>query len=292
MKKLCKVIVIILGIALLILCIGYFYGSRHFIVRSTELSFTDLPDRYDGLRIVQFSDFHAGAFHLGHESDVREIVDLINSQHPDVIVFTGDIVTQSSHELDGFEDALSSLSAPYGVYSVMGNHDYALYNHGWSERKKAEDVALLQSKEKMMGWHLLLNDNAEIDEGLYIIGVENQGMALRFPKKADMKRAMKNVPEDAFKILLSHDPTHWHNGVTDSTNIQLTLSGHTHSGQFRLFGWSPVSWVYDEWNGVYRDSAQVLHVSSGVGCVPVPMRIGAWPEINVIILRKKVLNFK
>ncbi len=286
------VFVLVLG------CFGYFYGSRHFIVNEQTVYFDDLPDNFDGYRIVQFSDFHAMSFHLGHEDDVKTLVNLVNAQHADLIVFTGDLVTISANELVGFEQSLASLSALDGVMSIMGNHDYALYQRGFTSEQRMEDVRSLQRKQRDMGWQLLLNDHQIIrrgDDSISIVGVENDGEAPRFPSYGDLHKAMSGIGDGTFMVLLSHDPTHWRRKVIPDTDIQLTLSGHTHAGQFKLFGWSPVSWVYKEWSGEYCNEKvnkygqhvrQNLVVSEGVGCVPVPFRVGAWPEINVITLRK------
>ena len=292
MKIVKRVLHIIIGIVLLFiatLMVGYFYGSRHFVIKQQTITLKDLPDAFDGYRIVQFSDFHALAFHLGHEADVAKIVDLINGQQADLICFTGDLVTIRSNELDGFGQQLSRLSAPDGVYSVMGNHDYALYQHKVTPAQRRADIRSLQSRQASFGWHLLLNGNTIVrrgDDSIAIVGVENDGTPPHFPSYANLGQAQDGLPEGVFKILLSHDPTHWQRRVLPDTDIQLTLSGHTHAGQLQIFGWSPVSGIYDEWTGLYEHEGRFLHISNGVGCVPVPFRIGAWPEINVITLKK------
>ena len=299
-----KKMIIGIGVFFLVVAVmflfGYAYGSRHFVVREQTLYFDDLPREFDGYRIVQFSDFHAGAFHLGHDKDVAEIVDLINAQKADLIVFTGDLVTRKSSELDGFIDTLSHLSAPDGVYSVMGNHDYALYMRHYTVGQRLADVKELHRKQAAMGWHLLLNEHEVIHRGadsIVIVGVENDGTPPHFPQYGDLVKATDGVADGAFKILLSHDPTHWQRSVIPDTDIQLTLSGHTHAGQFHVFGWSPVKHVYQEWTGVYTNEtidkhtgtsrSQTINVSEGVGCVPIPFRVGAWPEICVLTLRCK-----
>ena len=293
---------IAIGILLLVLvtllCVGYFYGSRHFVVREQIIQFEELPDAFDGYRICQFSDFHAFAFHCGHEKDVQKVVELINAQHCDLIVFTGDLVTIQAKELDGFMDQLSLLSAPDGVVSIMGNHDYAMYHRRLTKAQRRADIKDLYRRQRDMGWTLLLNENITIRRGndsLVVIGVENDGTPPHFPRFADMKKAMRGVDPHSFQVMLSHDPTHWHRTIIPETDIHLTLSGHTHAGQFKLFGWSPVKSVYGEWTGLYdnvkertdgQPLRQYLHISEGVGCVPIPFRVGAWPEICVITLRK------
>jgi len=302
-KKILKIMFITLAVLLILLialfAFGYFYGSRHFVVNERTLYFEDLPTEFDGYRIVQFSDFHAMAFHCGHDSDVPEVVDLINSQHADLIAFTGDLVTIQANELDGFMDYLSTLSAPDGVVSIMGNHDYAMYQRKFSKAQRRADIKELYQRQRDMGWTLLLNANLTLHRGedsLVVVGVENDGTPPHFPRFADLKKAMSGVEDDAFVVMLSHDPTHWQRSIIPDTNVQLTLSGHTHAGQLKILNWSPVSLVYKEWSGVYTHQkqsesginiTQTLHISEGVGCVPIPFRVGAWPEINVLTLKKK-----
>ncbi len=297
-RKMWITLAAIVAFLLVLGCIGYFYGSRHFVVHDRTLYFDNLPDSFDGYRIAQFSDFHAMSFHMGHEEDVRTVVDLVNSLHCDLIVFTGDLVTIQSGDLDGFDSCLASLSAPDGVMSIMGNHDYALYQRGLTPGQRSEDVRKLQRRQRDMGWQLLLNDHRIIRRGgdsIAVVGVENDGEAPRFPSYGNLPKAMSGIGDGTFTVLLSHDPTHWRRKVIPDTDIELTLSGHTHAGQFKVFGWSPVSWVYQEWSGRYGNEKtdktgmsvrQTLVVSEGVGCVPVPFRVGAWPEVNVITLRK------
>ena len=299
LKKMLIVIGLIILLFIVVLSIGYFYGSRHFVVHEETIEFQDLPDEFDGYRICQFSDFHSFSFHCGHEEDVQKVVDLINPQQCDLIVFTGDLVTIQANELDGFMTQLSQLSAPDGVISIMGNHDYAMYQRKFTKAQRRNDIKDLYKRQYDMGWQLLLNEHTSIHRGedsLVIIGVENDGTPPHFPRFADLKKAMSGIDEGSFQIMLSHDPTHWRRSIIPETDVQLTLSGHTHAGQFKIFGWSPVSFVYNEWSGVYENEKkdasgetvrQVLNISEGVGCVPVPFRIGAWPEINVLTLRKK-----
>ena len=266
---------------------GYFVGRFRYQVHNQDISFYDLPAEFDGYRIVQFTDMHVGSFTGGYEIEVQKIVDLIDRQKPDLIVFTGDLVNRTADELAIYQRMLSGLSAPDGVLSVLGNHDYAIYKRSFTPAQRKADKQKMIRYQKSFGWNLLLNDNVKITRGqshIYVLGVENQGYTKDyFPRLARMDKAMKGVADSDFKILLSHDPTHWHYDIAGKTNIQLTLSGHTHAGQFTLFGWSPVSWTYPEWLGVYLEGSQVLNVSGGVGGL-IPFRIGAPPEINVITL--------
>jgi len=285
---------LIIGMAFLLFFIflwtyGYHYGRFRYQVHEQTICFYDLPLDFDGYKIVQFSDLHVGTFRGGHEMEVQRIMDLINAQHPDLIVFTGDLVNFRSAELDGFQCMLSELKAPDGVYSILGNHDYALYARSLTDRERADDVQELIRRQRSYGWNVLLNDHTTIQRGkshLCLAGVENQGYSkMRFPKRADLSKALSGVRRSDFTVLLSHDPTHWRHDIVPQTSVQLTLSGHSHAGQFKVFGWSPVQMVYSEWSGTFVEGSQVLSVSEGVGCL-IPFRFGAWPEINVITLRR------
>ena len=218
--------------SLFLLCAGYFWGRNNFVVRHQTFYFNDLPKSFDGYRIVQFSDMHVGTFLHGHEGDVKTIVDLINRQNCNAIMFTGDLVNHQACELDGFDDVLSKLNAPDGVFSVMGNHDYSMYMRYADEAMRRADVEDLQSRQRSYGWHLLLNEHKIIRRGkdsIAVVGVENDGRP-PFPSLGDLKKATRGLSECAFKVLLSHDPTHWQREIVPDTDIQLTLSGHTHAG--------------------------------------------------------------
>lgn len=274
--------------SMFILCFGYLQGRSRFVVHHQTFYFTDLPEEFDGYRIAQFSDLHIGTLRKGHEQDARKIVELINNQHCDMIVFTGDLVNHQACELDGFKDDLCRLSAPDGVYSIMGNHDYSMYLKYPTEAMRKADVIDLQRRERSYGWKLLKNEHDIIrrhGDSIAIIGVENDGRP-PFPSLGDLPKATKGIGKGTFAVLLSHDPTHWRREILPDTDIQLTLSGHTHAGQFKVFGWSPVAFVYDEWSGAYNEGKQILNVSDGIGTVMFPFRFGAWPEINVITLKR------
>ena len=273
--------------AITLLTYGYFIGRHQYVVHQQTFYFSDLPKQFDGYRIVQFSDMHIGTMRDGHEADVRTIVDLINAQHGDAILFTGDLVNHQSAELDGFRRDLNKLHAHDGVYAVMGNHDYSMYIRYPKEEERAADVKELQRRIRSYGWDLLLNEHRVIRRGkdsLIIAGVENDGRP-PFPAYGDLPKTMKGLKRNCFTVLMSHDPTHWRRKIIPQTNIQLTLSGHTHAGQLKVFGWSPVTHVYKEWSGAYTEGNQILNVSDGIGAVMFPFRYGAWPEINVITLR-------
>ena len=283
----------IIGMALAIFAIallsfGYFVGRHHYVIHRQTFYFPDLPKRFEGYRIAQFSDMHIGTLRDGHEEDAKKIVELINAQHCDAILFTGDLVNHQSMELDGFQRDLSKLSAPDGVYAVMGNHDYSMYIKYPTEKERDADVEELQRRIRNYGWTLLLNEHRVLRRGndsLIIAGVENDGLP-PWPALGDLPKTMKGLKRSCFTVLMSHDPTHWRRAILPRTNIQLTLSGHTHAGQFKVFVWSPVSYVYREWSGAYAEGNQVLNVSDGIGAVMFPFRFGAWPEVNVITLRR------
>lgn len=289
--------------AFLILGFGYVEGRHHYRVHEQTFTFSNLPKEFDGYRIAQFSDLHIGTFADGHREDVSKIVRLINAQRCNAILFCGDLVNFESHELDGYDSLLSSLHTPDGVFAVTGNHDYPTYIRRRDFDRKA-DMARLRRLERSFGWKLLLNENVVLHRGkdsLALIGVENDGNP-PFPSLGDLPKAtegLKNVmrvkkeksvgqEDHTFSVLMSHDPTHWHRRVVPDTRIDLTLSGHTHAAQFKVFGWSPVEYVYKEWSGSYTDGAQLLNVSEGIGQILFPFRFGAWPEVNIITLRRRV----
>lgn len=276
---------------------GYTIGFQKLQVKEHVFASPDLPEAFDGYRIVQFTDLHIGTLRK-YKPFIEKLVDSINAQKADAIVFTGDLVNYHASELDGFETILNRLRAPDGVFSIMGNHDYMSYYKWVNKKEQIHNIQLLHEIEHNMGWQLLLNENKIIRRGsdsIAIIGVENDGKP-PFPQKGDLKKAMQGIPQYSetkgerspfFKILLSHDPTHWRRRVLPETDIQLMLAGHTHAMQFKILGYSPSSWFYDEWDGFYKEGMRALFVSIGVGEVLLPIRIGAWPEIDIITLHKK-----
>lgn len=276
---------------------GYTYGPQNIQVKQVDFYSADLPDCFDGYRIVQFTDLHLVSFQSSPQI-VEKAVDMMLAQRPDLIAFTGDLVSIDAHELKAFEKTLSRLHAPDGVYSILGNHDYLEYARYLSEKERATQFSKLKSIEQRMGWQLLLNENRIIRKGndsIAILGVENDGKP-PFPERGNLAKALNKLPANAipgsdslrmFKVLLSHDPSHWKRKVLPQTDIQLMLAGHTHGMQFMLFGWSPSQYIYPEWNGMYKENNRALHVSMGLGGALIPFRFGAWPEINVITLRKK-----
>ena len=273
---------------------GIFKGKYNYKVLRYTLTFDDLPDAFDGFQMAQVSDFHCGSF--DNRARVQYGIDLVNKQEADVIVFTGDIVNNRAVELEPWKKILGTLSAKNGVYSVLGNHDYGDYYPWDSEAAKADNLTDLVRLQKEMGYQLLRNEHAILEkEGshLAIVGVENWGTG-GFKKAGDLNAALSGLDQKTFKILLSHDPSHWQVEVKEgNVRIPLTLSGHTHGMQFGieipgLIKWSPVKWRYPYWAGVYKENNRFLNVNRGFGFLAYPGRFGIWPEISVITLKKSV----
>jgi len=271
---------------------GFTKGKFNFRVLEESLAFDKLPEAFHGLKIVQISDLHLGSFYE-HFNEVERGIDLVNSLNPDVIFFTGDLVNNYSWEIDGWEGILSKLKAKHGVYSIMGNHDYGDYGYFASEEDKQKSVSEVKSRQQEFGFNLLNNQLVKLQkDGEYIelIGVENWGKTSR-TNPGNLAEALKESRQESFKILLSHDPTHWEEEVKDKTDIDLTLSGHTHGMQFGVeipgFRWSPAQYLYTYWAGLYQTANQSLYVNRGFGNTIAPGRVGMKPEITVINLLKK-----
>jgi len=286
-----RVGVIIAGIPFISIIYGIGWGRFNFIVRKSNLFFKNLPNEFNGFKIVQISDFHLGSF-ITNKDKVEEIVELVNEQNPDLILFTGDLVNNLATEIEPFIPTLSNLKAKYGMYSILGNHDYGEYVHWNTIEKKNENLAQLIKYEEQIGFKMLLNSSANISFGeasFSLIGVENWGLP-PFPQYGNLNKALENVNDNSFKILMSHDPTHWDAEVTEKTNIDLTLSGHTHGAQFGIeipgWRWSPVNLRYKQWGGIYKNNNQMLSVNTGIGFIGFPGRIGMPPEVGLITLRK------
>ena len=271
---------------------GMYKGKYNFKVLKYTLHFEDLPQAFDGYRLTQISDIHSGSF--DNIEKVKYAVDLINEQQSDVILFTGDIVNNKATELEPYVDIFGKLKAKDGMFSVLGNHDYGDYVRWNSEADKAQNLEDLKQLQKNIGFDVLLNDNRFIEkngERIALVGVENWGKG-GFKKAGDLKKASANIAKDDFKILLSHDPSHWDAQVVpDDYHYHLTLSGHTHGMQFGIeipgwFKWSPVKWRYKHWAGIYEQMGQYINVNRGFGYLAFPGRVGIWPEITVIELKK------
>jgi predicted MPP superfamily phosphohydrolase len=273
---------------------GAWRGKFNYQVRSYKLSFDDLPAAFDGYTITQLSDIHVGSFE--NREEVQSAIDMANGLGSDVIVFTGDLVNNVAREMHGWEGVFSQLNAKDGVYSVLGNHDYGDYVQWESPEKKQENLQELQDIQTGMGWRLLMDEHQTISRGLdklNIVGVQNWGDG-RFPKYGDLEKATAGLDPEAFKVLLSHDPTHWDLQVRDyPSKYHLTLSGHTHGMQFGVeipgfLKWSPVSFVYKKWAGIYKEADQFLNVNRGFGFIGYSGRAGIWPEITQITLKRSV----
>ena len=279
-----------LGIALLTmayLIFGATEGKQYFQVKKTTIESKDVPQAFDGYRIVQLSDMHVGSWN-GNTQAMEKAVSIINDLKPDLIVFTGDLVNNLASELDNFIPVFSKLKAKDGVYSVLGNHDYSTYIHWENPEDQKEELVRLKQKQAKMGWTMLNNRHIKLynqNDSIALIGVENSGRP-PFPDYAKLSEAMQGT-EGMFQILLSHDPTHWRREVLPQTDIELMLAGHTHAMQTKIFGFTPAQFIYAENDGLYQEGEQMLYVNIGLGHLLYPMRLGAWPEITLLTLRKK-----
>lgn len=271
---------------------GMYRGKYNFRVLSYTLHFDDLPAAFDGYRLTQISDIHSGSF--DNRKEIEYAVNLINEQKSDAILFTGDLVNNKAEEMLPWKNLFGQLTAKDGVYSVLGNHDYGDYVNWTSNDAKKENLQQLKSIQKEMGFDLLLNESRFIEkdnERIALVGVENWG-AGGFKKAGDLKKASERIDKDDFKILMSHDPSHWEQQVvSDDYHYHLTLSGHTHGMQFGIeipgwIKWSPVKWRYKQWAGIYEQLGQYINVNRGLGFIGYPGRVGIWPEITVIELKK------
>ncbi len=275
---------------------SFFYamlkGKYDFKLHKETLYFDDLPDAFDGFTITQISDIHSGSF--DNTDAVQRGIDIAKAQKSDLFVFTGDLVNNAAWEIEPYMDRFSQLKAPYGQFSILGNHDYGDYITWDSEAEKAANLDKLKQHHKALGYHLLLNENVVIEKGgqkLSLVGVENWGRG--FIQLGDLDKALQGVDKDAFKILLSHDPTHWEEKVRyHPTTIHLTLAGHTHGAQFGVetahFRWSPVQYRYLDWAGLVNEKNRYLYVNRGFGFLAFSGRLGIWPEVTVITLKKKM----
>lgn len=263
-----------------------------FKVRRKSVVLPNLPSAFEGLKIVQISDVHSGSFYNG--SSFERAVEMIMAEKPDVIFFTGDLVNDRSSEAEPHINIWKKLQAPLGVFSILGNHDYGDYVVWETEEAKKANLDRLKEIHKEMGWDLLLNEHRILEKGgekIGLIGVENWGGALNFPKKGDIPKAKAGMPDVPVKLLLSHDPSHWNKQVTtDHKDIDVTFSGHTHGFQFGIeipgFKWSPSQYVYHQWAGLYSEENQHIYVNRGLGFLGYLGRVGIKPEITVLELNR------
>lgn len=267
-----------------------FSNKYNYHVNKVKLAFNNLPAAFKGLKIVHISDIHSGSFQ--DKNAVSKGVDMLLAENPDLILFTGDLVNDRADEMKNYTDIFSKVKAPMGVYSTLGNHDYGDYTDWPSEEAKKENLQTLKEVHKNMGWRLLMNEHVVLEknnEQIALLGIENWSAFGRFPKYGKMETAYPGSEKYPFKILMSHDPSHWDAEIkTKYTDIDLMLSGHTHGMQFGIenpyFKWSPVQWFYKQWAGLYEDGKQKLYVNRGYGFIGYPGRVGILPEITVIEL--------
>lgn len=282
------------AVGLVLLCIlviayGNLIGLYRTTVKEVTFAHEQVPAAFDGYRIVQISDLHVSTFER-HPERLQQTIDKINALQPDLICFTGDLVSMTADEVTPFAEILRSLRAKDGVVSVLGNHDYATYVRNFSDEQKELAVnQLIETERNILGWNLLLNESKMLVRGndtLCILGSENQscgGNGISPIKRGDLAQALSGTA--GFRVLLTHDPTHWRGEVL-GTDIPLTLSGHTHAAQFRIFGWTPARWIYPDSDGLYTEGGQLLYVNTGIGCT-VPFRVGVPQEITMITLAHK-----
>ena len=287
-----KIALLIASIPIPFVLHGIFKGRYNYKVYNYDLNFEDLPKEFDGYQITHISDIHSGS--LNNIKSVEYAVELINEQNSDLILFTGDIVNNRADELDVWKNTLSKIEANDGKYSVLGNHDYGDYVNWKFEHEKKDNFEKLLKIQNEMGFNLLMNENINIkrnQQSISLIGVENWGKG-RFKKKGDIDTACNGLNENDFKIVMSHDPSHWDEILKNhNTHFHLTLSGHTHGMQFGIeipgwIKWSPAKWAYKHWAGLYNENKQFLNVNRGFGVLGFPGRVGIPPEISVITLKK------
>ncbi len=267
-----------------------FSNKYNYQVRRVRLSFDNLPAGFRGLRIVQLSDIHSGSF--GNQQAVSKGVDMVLAERPDLILFTGDLVNDRAVEMKGYQDLFARLRAPMGVFSTLGNHDYGDYSWWETPEEKKANLEHLKQIQHDMGWRLLVNEHVALERGgdqIALIGIENWSAKARFPKYGKMDLAYPGSEKYPFKILMSHDPSHWDAEVRPRyPDIDLALAGHTHGMQFGIeipgLKWSPVQYVYKQWAGLYEEGKQKLYINRGYGFIGYPGRVGILPEITVIEL--------
>ncbi len=269
---------------------GILWGRFNFIVRNLELTFESLPKEFDGFKVLQISDFHLGSFTY-HKDKVKDLVEIINKQHADIVLFTGDFVNNVAAEAKPFIPILKKIKAKYGKFSVLGNHDYGDYVSWKTPEAKVQNLKSLESHKADMGFKLLLNETFSVYKGdshIDLVGIHNWGLP-PFPQYGDLNKALSTSDEEKFQILMSHDPSHWDAQVLEKTKVDLTLSGHTHGAQFGIevsgWRWSPVNMRYKRWGGLYEEVKQKLFVNTGIGFIGFPGRVGIPPEIAVIELK-------
>ena len=274
---------------------GMVKGAYKYRVHKVKVSSPNLPEAFEGFKIVQLSDMHCGSF-MSTEP-LEKAFNIVMEQKPDAIFFTGDLVNNEAIETEMHLDTYKMLKAPYGVYSILGNHDYGDYKQWETPEDKVANLDKLKDIQKQSGWRLLMNEHVPIEKDgqkIALLGIENWGGNLRFPRYGKLENAHAGTEGYPYKILLSHDPSHWDVQVSQEAkynDIDLTLSGHTHGMQFGIeipgfIKWSPVKYIYKHWAGLYKQDNQYLYVNRGLGFLGYPGRLGIWPEITVIELSR------
>ncbi len=292
LKFMSQIAITMAAIPYLSLIYGMIKSGFDIRVKNIKLKIAQLPDSFEGLKIVQISDIHCGSFTNTHHFE--NAVRIINEQKPDLIFFTGDLVNDVATETDKFHRVFSSIQAPMGVFSTLGNHDYADYVAWDNPIDKSNNLEALKSKHKQYGWRLLLNEHVPLEKGndkIALLGIENWG-AKGFTKYGDLKKAHAGTQDYPVKLLLSHDPSHWEAQVLkEYPDIDAAFAGHTHGMQFGIeipgFKWSPVQYFYKQWAGLYQQGNQYLYVNRGLGFIGYPGRVGILPEITVFELTNK-----
>lgn len=287
-----RIVLIAAGLLTLSIIYGVFVGKYNFKVREETIVFKDLPNGFDGLKVLQISDLHVGSW--DNKEAIEKGIEMINAQEYDILLFTGDFVNTLATEADPWIEALQKIKKPkYGKFAVLGNHDYGEYVKWDTEAAKEANFIAIKNNIEKSGFKLLLNENVVLksnNDSIYLLGVENWG--LNFKKAGDLKKTSENVPTDAFKIVMTHDPSHWDAEIVNhQQKYQLTLSGHTHGMQFgfdipRVLEWSPAEYIYPEWGGLYNKGHQYIYVNRGFGFHAYSGRVGIWPEITVLKLKK------
>ena len=265
-------------------CYGFLIERNQCQIKNIEITSDEIPQSFNGYKIIHISDLHLHSF-KGREKTLQKFVNEINNQNADLVVFTGDLVSYGPWELNSLDTILSKIKANDGVYSVLGNHDYSAYSN-FPDSIQWKYVDELKDRQFKMGWNLLLDENVSLirdNDTISLIGVENISTHRAFLSFGNLQNAIKNS-SGSYKILLSHDPTHWELEVKDTPDIDLMLSGHTHAMQFSIFGWSPSSFIFNEVEGLFQYENQYLYVNIGLGETVMKTRIGAKPEITLIRL--------
>ena len=274
----------------LVMAYGAWIGRERPQLKEVEFRLENLPESFDGYRLVQISDIHARSY-ANRQKSLQRIVGIINNQNPDLIAFTGDIITLDASELESIKEILKELKAKDGIVAVVGNHDYGIYSDPSHKRPSGEILSDVIKEEKTMGWNVLMDENIKISrnqDSIAVVGVQNTSPSRHFPSKGNLNKASEGT-EGVFRILLTHDPMHWEVEILGK-DYPLTLSGHTHAMQFSLLGWCPSRYIFKQYRGLYTEGQQHLYVNIGLGETILPFRIGTRPEITLITLRTRSAN--